>query len=93
MLIRENFVGRFGEYGLWHTEGSCQSPPKCKSQQFRLIKLVPVTGFGPFVTKMVLTILYLCWLCSISKVKADIYFQKKKKKKKEGEGMDTVSNV
>ena len=44
---------------------------------------MPVTGFGPFVAKMVLTILYLCWLCSISKVKADIYFQKKKKKKKE----------
>ena len=56
------------------------------------MKLVPVTGF---VTKMVPTVLYLCWLCSISKVKVGIYFQNKKKKKRrrEGEGMDTVSNV
>ena len=33
----------------------------------------------PFVTKMVLTVLYLCWLCSILKVKEDDYFQGEKK--------------
>lgn len=46
----------------------------------------------PFVTKMVLTVLYLCWLCSILKVKEDAYFQGKKGEG-EGEGVDTVSNV
>ena len=47
------------------------------------MKLVPVTRF---VTKMVPTVLYLCWLCSISKVKVGIYFQNKKKKKEKKGG-------